>query len=275
VKLVTLVEDSQRDLSLGSEHGVSFYTETNEHKLLFDVGQTDLYALNASKLGIDINDVDTVVISHGHYDHGGGLEHFLSINDHATIYIQKTAFAELYSMRNPNEYTYIGLNQKLDRSRFSLFEGDLRIDEELMLFSRVENKDLFPTSNQTLYQKKGDQLIADNFDHEQNLLVNTNSGHVLFAGCAHKGIVNIINQAERFINGNKINAVFGGFHLISRYEEFEESKENIEKIAYLLQTKQIDKYYTGHCTGSIALTIMNGILHERLQRFYPGLQVEV
>lgn len=98
MKFVTLVEDTTK-CELGAEHGLSIYAETEKHKLLFDVGTTDLFIKNAKALGIDLSQVDTVVISHGHNDHGGGLDAFLAINDHAVIYLQEKAFNDHYTAK--------------------------------------------------------------------------------------------------------------------------------------------------------------------------------
>lgn len=171
LKIITLVEDNQKDINLGFEHGVSLYIETDKHKLLFDVGQTELFSLNAKKMGINLADVDTVVISHGHYDHGGGLEWFLKINNRAKIYIQNSAFGEFYSMRKKDEYTYIGLNRNLDKSRFILLKRDLIIDDELTICNQIEEHNFFPNSNHTLYKKVGNKIVPDDFNHNKTYLL--------------------------------------------------------------------------------------------------------
>lgn len=274
MKIITLIEDTQMDTQLGSEHGVSFYIETKKHKILFDVGQSCLFASNARKMGIDLAAVDIVVISHGHYDHGGGLEDFMRINNHAQIFIQKSAFADYYSMRKENEYTYIGLSKNLDMSRFKFLEGDFRIDDELLIFNHISTHDFFPNSNQAMYKKINDQMILDDFRHEQNLIVNTQQHTALFAGCAHQGIINIINQAEMILKEKPLNFVLGGFHLKSRFKVYEETEENINEISHLMKEKNVEKYYTGHCTGKKAFDLMKEVLGEKLAYFYPGLIIE-
>ncbi|MCG2731197.1 MAG: MBL fold metallo-hydrolase, partial [Acetobacterium sp.] len=113
MKIVTLVENTPISGNYKNEHGLCLYIETEKHKCLFDLGASDIFAENAQKLGIDLEEVDLVVISHGHYDHGGGLEIFLGINKKAKIYVNHKAFNKFYSNRGEGSKVYIGLNQKL------------------------------------------------------------------------------------------------------------------------------------------------------------------
>ena len=94
-----------------SEHGLSIYFEVNNKKILFDTGATDVFIKNSKQLKVELKDVDFLIISHGHYDHGGGLEEFLNINSKAKIYIQKTAFNDFYSLQEDNTTRYIGLDK--------------------------------------------------------------------------------------------------------------------------------------------------------------------
>ena len=96
MKITALAENVSTTEDLGSEHGLSLFIETEAHKLLFDTGQGSLFAENAVKLGVDLKQVERCVISHGHYDHTGGLYPFLSINSKAKVYIKKEAFISKY-----------------------------------------------------------------------------------------------------------------------------------------------------------------------------------
>lgn len=276
MKIICLIEDHQKDLRFGSEHGVSFYLETSKHKLLFDVGQSSLFLANALKMNIDISNVDTLVISHGHYDHGGGLEDFLRVNKHANIYIQEEALNEFYSMRKENEYTYIGLDQRLFFSqRLKTIKGNIVIDDELTIISKINEEIFFPTSNQTMYKKIKSEYVLDDFKHEQSLLIKDKDTYVLLTGCSHMGIINIINQVEKEIRPNHLSSVIGGFHFKSRSEEHQESEKTIMEIATLMKDKNIEMYYTGHCTGKNGYDIMKNILKGRLEGFYPGWHIDI
>ena len=118
MRIVNLVENTEGRAGCGAEHGLSFYIETEHHKLLMDTGQSGLFMQNAEKLGIDLTKVDTVVLSHGHYDHGGGILPFAEINRDAKIYVPEKAFGEYYSVNKAGEPHYIGLAKETRKCCF-------------------------------------------------------------------------------------------------------------------------------------------------------------
>lgn len=190
-----LSENTTSSEKLGSEHGLSLYIETETHTILFDTGASCLFAENAEKMGVDLTRVDLAVISHGHYDHGGGLKTFLGINNRAKIYLHQKAFEPHYANRPGGIKAYIGLDESLLSNERFVFCGDrFVIDHELELFSGVDSKRLVPSGNTDLFVKDGDAFVQDDFAHEQNLIISENGKTLLVAGCAHNGIINIIDQ---------------------------------------------------------------------------------
>ena len=113
MKIVTLLENTACDAGLCAAHGLSLYIETPKHKILFDMGPDARFLDNAKKLGVDLSAVDIAVLSHGHYDHGGGLRAFCEINSQADIFIHTDAFGDFYAVEEGKEPRYIGLDPEL------------------------------------------------------------------------------------------------------------------------------------------------------------------
>jgi len=240
-----LVENTSSSGTYGCEHGLSLYIETQKHKLLFDVGAGDLFFENAEKMGVLISEIDFLVISHGHYDHGGGLHKFLEENTKAKILMRREAFEKHCARKKTGEIYDIGIDENLkSHPRIVLTSNRYAIDEDLWLLSDVVQKN--PQQPSGLLAEYAGQLAEDRFDHEQNLVIEEKGMTLLITGCAHNGIVNILETYGK-LKGTMPNYVIGGFHL-SHLTDTKEDHEAVDTIAsYLLGTKT--KYYTGHCTG--------------------------
>jgi 7,8-dihydropterin-6-yl-methyl-4-(beta-D-ribofuranosyl)aminobenzene 5'-phosphate synthase len=265
----TLVENTSNSEALGSEHGLSLYIETKNHKLLFDTGASALFAENARKMQVDLSKVDLAVISHGHYDHGGGLKAFININSNAKIYLNKKAFGDYYSNQPNGENKYIGIDKTLlPNDRFVFVEGQLVIDEELELFSDVKGNRLNPSGNKDLFVKNGESFKLDDFSHEQDLIIKENSNTVLVAGCAHNGIVNILEHFHTDKNSQPSH-VIGGFHLYNRSaDQYENPSVIVEIGSYLLSTCAM--FYTCHCTGVQAFERLKSIMGDNVNYLSTG-----
>jgi len=233
MKITVLTENTSSKKGIEPEHGLSLYIEANGKKILFDMGQTDLFAKNAKELGTDLEDVDLAIISHGHYDHGGGLETFLGINKKAPVYINKNAFGPHY---NGTE-KYIGLDASLKgNERLIYTDGKFVISDGFVLdsYNEKERKNSFGSFG--LKEKRGDSFIPDTFEYEQYLLIDENGKRTVISGCSHKGILDIVAWTRP-------DVLIGGFHFSKMPLGDGLKKAAIDLGAYKT------KYYTCHCTG--------------------------
>ncbi len=256
--ITSLVENTCKNDIYETEHGLSLYIETNSHKILFDIGQTDMFARNAYKLGIDLSQVDIAILSHGHYDHGGGLETFLSINDKAPVYISEHAFEPHYNGVNK----YIGLDTSLEGNpRLIHNMGELTIAPGLTLYTCNNLAKSHDLGSFGLNMMVNDELVPDDFRHEHYLLIEEADKRVLISGCSHKGIMNIVDWF-------KPDVLVGGFHFsklplddtLKGYAEYLDSFNTI--------------YYTCHCTGVEQYEYM-GKYMKRLNYLSTGEKIEV
>lgn len=268
----TLLENTSASKDLACEHGLSLYIETKQHKILFDTGASEKFAENAEKMQVDLSQVDLVIISHGHVDHGGGIRAFLNVNHQAKILIHKLGFGDYYSNRPSGEKKYIGLDKTLLLyDRFVFVDGNLLIDDELELFSGVHGTKLNPTGNRNLFMQVDDSFVEDEFLHEQNLIIRENDHEVLVAGCAHRGIVNIVEHF-RVKYGKAPSHVIGGFHLYNRSTDQTEEPSRIAEIGSCLLSTGAE-FYTGHCTGVKAYEMLKSSMGDRVHNLATGDQL--
>lgn len=269
MKIVTLLENTAQAEGLHAAHGLSNYLETPKHKLLFDMGPDARVIENAETLGVDLSQVDIAVLSHGHSDHGGGLAAFCRLNDHAKIYMHRGVFGPYYSLAGEHPH-YIGLDPALHEfeDRFVFVDDVCQIDDELTLFAGVHDTMGALSASGKLKEKVGDGWQQDSFAHEQDLLVEAEGKTLLFAGCAHMGIVNILNTAKKRL-GRLPDAVFGGFHFFQLDSGDPASAALVDSVGKLLLAGDT-VYYTGHCTGEYAYNRLKAILGDRLQPMCGG-----
>ena len=243
--------------NLETAHGLALYIETLHHKILFDVGPNNSLFNNANSLKINLTEVDTVIISHGHKDHGGALEQFMELNHHAKVYMQKRALLPHFSHR-PTGVADIGLNTALqNHPQVILLEGNHKIDAELELFTVTNNKKCASSANGSLYENN----LPDNFLHEQNLIIKEEK-NTLSMGCGHNGVVNIMAEAENIVqlqakdkfckneSAAVITTCVGGFHLTNPSARRNEPKELLDQIVEHLKKYKSCTFYTCHCTGT-------------------------
>ena len=273
MKITVLIENTTINDDLKPQHGLSLYIETKKHKLLVDVGCDGLFLENARKLGIDISKVDTLIITHGHYDHGGGLRAFLEVNKKAKVYLQATAFDRHFMRVLKFIKINIGLDNKLKvNPQIILVDGDCRIDGEIMLIADPTGKELLSKFNKPLWAKQGKHSAPDEFAHEQSVIISENKT-VLIGGCAHRGIANIIADAKVKIE-TPIDVCVSGFHLFNPITKATEDADKVKRLANKLKTHSA-KYYTCHCTGKNAYEALKAEMSDSMDYLATGRVIQL
>ena len=260
MKITTLIENTTCSPELTAEHGLSLYVEAAGHRFVFDTGASGAFADNAARLGIDLAAAEFAILSHGHYDHGGGLGRFLELNPSAGVYASRHCFDEC---RNASG-KYIGLPPALRCCGRLVLTGDeYAIAPGLTLCScnhRPERADPWG-----LTRREGERLIPDDFRHEQYLLIEEEGKRILLSGCSHKGIVQLVRWFRP-------DVLVGGFHYMKA-----DPVADAERLrASALRLMELPTcYYTGHCTGDVAYGVMLPLMGERLQGISTGQVIEL
>ncbi len=282
MRVTALIENSRlegRD-DLEPEFGLSLYVEREGTRILFDTGASGAFLRNAKTMGIDIANVDVAVVSHYHFDHGGGLEDFFAANARATVYLRESARADRYFKALAVIKKPIGIDlDLLDRfsERIEFVDGMRVIAPGVYLLTAIGSAHRRPRGNNRLFVESNGGLVPDRFDHELVMVVHEDNGMVVFSGCSHHGILNIIDAATAQFPRVPIKAVFGGFHLIGLpfYNSMAASRSEVREIGRQVMEKVQGPVYSGHCTGAKAFGVLEGVMGESLHRFQTGSSVEV
>lgn len=239
MKLVVLSDAKAMD-GYGSEHGLSFLIEVDDQLTLFDTGASDLFLRNAKKLGIELADVDQVVLSHGHYDHGNGLRFLrgLPLLCHPGCFVKR---------HRKSGYGNLGLalsKQEIE-AKFELRTSQeaLKLSEHVYFLGEVPRTNDFEAQS-TKYLLEGGQ--EDDIIDDSGLACVTGKGLVVISGCAHSGICNMIEHARQVTGVRKLAGVIGGFHLSVLNEQ------TLRTVAFLDESG-VKQVFPSHCTMEPAL----------------------
>jgi 7,8-dihydropterin-6-yl-methyl-4-(beta-D-ribofuranosyl)aminobenzene 5'-phosphate synthase len=280
MRIRTLAENTMADttMPIKPEHGISLLIEHGDKTILFDTGASGLFAKNASLMNIDLSKVDFVIISHAHFDHAGGLQTFLEANRTAPILLSSRCRQACYA-RILFFHKYIGIDASLfaDKAdRFEFFDETLEAAPGIYLIHNTVNEEHKPSGNNMLLVKENGIYKRDPFDHELILVIDDVDGAVIFTGCSHNGILNMLASVFREFPGKKIKSVIGGFHLMNPLtKKLSEQHETVAAIGTKLKSLPVGRIYSGHCTGPEAFRILKDELGDRIDEFKTGMVLSI
>ncbi|MCI8668626.1 MAG: MBL fold metallo-hydrolase [Lachnospiraceae bacterium] len=262
IRVTTLVENHPNMvLCVPGEHGLSMKVEYKGNSLLFDTGQTGIFLDNADKMNIDLTDINDIILSHGHYDHTGGLQSFLKKYFEKNIYVGRNFFDRKYRKNQDGSIVYNGnpfLTEdgaeqvtpdnvaviKESGSTFHTINSRIyKMDEGMWLVRDFKMKNDFEKLNAGFYIGRNSEYYPDRFSDEVVLCLETTKGIVILAGCSHVGIINIVETVKEYFAGRPIRGIIGGTHLIHAGEE--RLNRTIEELKKL----DLEFLAVSHCTG--------------------------
>lgn len=248
IRITVLVENSVHRQGLVAEHGLSFHVQSGEHSLLFDTGQTDLAVINAETLRLPLDRVEAMVLSHGHYDHTGGLPAMLDVVPQARVYVHPAAFENKFSRNQTGSSREIGMSdcvaQAIRRQAGGFIDTIARTEimEGVFATGEIPRTTAFEDTGGAFFLDaagtRPDPLVDD-----QALVIDLGQSVVLLLGCAHSGVVNTLDYVRHLTGGKPVSAVIGGLHLGSAREE------RIQQTIVRLSGTQLEMLAPAHYTG--------------------------
>ncbi|MDX2501455.1 MAG: MBL fold metallo-hydrolase [Deltaproteobacteria bacterium] len=263
-KITTLCENNigHGSQNLIGEHGLSFHIEAGERRLLFDTGQNLAIANNADVLGIDLSCIDTVVLSHGHYDHSSGLKSLVNCNTDFTLHAHPDVFGSKQKGTGDN-YKYIGIpierkNLEQKGIKIQLDKDPVTVAPGMTTTGEIPLENDFEAVEPDFFIQNGEEYPADTLPDDRALILDTEKGSVVLLGCSHRGVVNTLNHVIQITGRAKIHAILGGLHLGKA------SKEKLDKIVEHLHAFGLEKIGVGHCTGPKAFVALVNAFSEKV-----------
>lgn len=244
MKLKVLVDNNTYiDHYYYGEPAVSYYIEDEDIKMLFDVGYSDIFIKNANALGINLEKVSTIVISHGHDDHTRGLKYYFNkkYKNKVSIIAHPDAFKEKH-IGDLKICSPILEDELKEKCNLILSREPIKLTEGLIFLGEIPQMNEFENREPIGKQVCGKNSIDDYVMDDTALAYKTENGIYVITGCSHSGICNIIEYSKKVCRDNRVLGVIGGFHLF-------EVNEEVNKTIEYLKKNNIKELYPCHCTS--------------------------
>ncbi|MEW6264515.1 MAG: MBL fold metallo-hydrolase [Thermodesulfobacteriota bacterium] len=267
---VTILVDNQAGGGLTAEHGLSLWIETEGRRILFDTGRGGALESNARALGLALDEVDILVLSHGHHDHTGGIPQVLRQARKIDVYCHPGITQFRYTIKKriprpshmPRESR--SAIEKLPAQSLHWVTQEVSLSERIGLTGPIARETNFEDTGGPFFL---DQLgrRADPIEDDLALWIRTDRGVIVFVGCSHAGLVNTLNLVRRLSQGLRIRAILGGFHLLNA------SRERLDQTITALRLFEPEMVIPGHCTGKTAVAVLRNALGELVSPGASGM----
>jgi 7,8-dihydropterin-6-yl-methyl-4-(beta-D-ribofuranosyl)aminobenzene 5'-phosphate synthase len=276
LKITTLIENNSDDKGkLLYEHGLSLYIETDGKNILFDTGESGDFIKNAKFLNKNLEKLDYCIISHGHYDHSGGVEKLISeVDKFPKFIVGEEFFKPKYKKIDAPGYKFNGNSfdeEFIAKKQISLRkvkEDTIYLTDHIIVFHHFSRYTDYEKRNSRFYIKETAEFIPDSFNDEISLGIITDKGLVVIVGCSHVGIINILKTISKRVN-IPIYAVIGGTHLIEA-DDF-----RMHKTMDAFKEMKIQLIAVSHCTGEQGVRLISEELKEQFIYNNTGKVIEI
>lgn len=226
-----------------AEPAVSYYIEDEENKILFDTGYSDIFINNAKKMNINLENLNKLVISHGHNDHTGGLEHFIKTiqNKNIKLIAHPHCFYKKYFEK---EYIGAPVTKEILEENFKLNLSNvpIQISENIIYLGEIPSLNDFENREIIGNYENKNELVDDYVKDDSAIVYKSSKGLFIITGCSHSGICNIIEYAKKVCKENRIYGVIGGFHLFN-------CDDRLNKTIEYFKENQLKEIYPCHCVS--------------------------
>ena len=271
---ITTLDENTASYGYLAEWGLSFYIEFAGRKILFDAGMSSITVENARQAKIDLSLIDTIVLSHGHSDHTGGLPNLLKCIGEVPVVAHPDIWTQKYVLENTGKHDFCGIPFRPEElesrgARFHLSREPYKVTDNMYTTGEVAITNNYEQIDSDLFVKVGENYQPDPMNDDQSLVIRTDQGLVIITGCAHRGIVNTIHHAQEMTSEEHIYAVIGGFHL------YQASEDRIDKTIRALTCLDVQKVAPCHCTGFYAMSRIVNAMPNRYQNIATGAVIEI
>lgn len=270
---ITLLVNNHAGEGLVGEHGLSLWIETADTRILFDTGQSDAFVKNARVLGVHLERADSVVLSHGHYDHTGGIAHAFRLAHNAQVYCHPGVVLPRYSIQEGLART-IAMPQpslealdKLPPRRLHWVQSPVRLSDRIGITGPIPRRTDFEDVGGPFYLDPEGRR-ADPIDDDLALWIHTDEGLVVCVGCCHAGLINALEYVRLLNPDAPLRAVIGGFHLVNA------DRRRLEETLTALREFNLEQIVPCHCTGDAAVTILHKALGDCVLPSLSGMQYQ-